>query len=73
MWRHLKRAASFLVFCYYRDLKPKTMEFYRWGLRYLEVVCPGLPEDHRRLMPILGNHRILPGWRESESPAGYLR
>ena len=55
-----RAAASFAVYCHYRGLRPKTLEFYRWGLSYLEAECPELPKDHRRLLPILGNRRLAP-------------
>ncbi|MCH8831810.1 MAG: tyrosine-type recombinase/integrase [Chloroflexi bacterium] len=56
--RTAKAAAAFLVYCQYRDLRPKTMESYRWALRHLESHWEDLPTDSRQLLPVVGNRRL---------------
>ena len=48
-------AASFVEYCQLRSLSPRTMEFYRWGLKHLDAHCPDLPVCRRELLPVLAN------------------
>ena len=48
-------AASFLEYCRLRSLQPKTIDFYRWGLKHLARHCHELPDHHRELMRPLAN------------------
>ena len=50
--------ASFLEYCSYRNLSPKTLDFYRWGLRYLEAEFQKLPDNRRQLMQVLSQHGL---------------
>ena len=50
--------ASFLEYCSYRNLSPRTLEFYRWGLRYLEAECQELPDDRPQFMQVLSQHGL---------------
>ena len=50
--------ASFLEYCGYRGLKPKTLDFYRWGLRYLEAEFPELPSRRQQLVQFLGTREL---------------
>ena len=54
----LVATASFLGYCQYRGLRPKTLEFYRWGLRYLEADCRELPVHRRQIIPVLGQEGL---------------
>ncbi len=55
-----KRAtASFLEYCGYRGLRPKTLEFYAWGLDYLERAYEVLPKHRREIVSILGANPLL--------------
>ena len=51
-------AASFMEYCAYRNLRPKTLEFYRWGLRYLEADCRELPNHRRQIIPVLSQEGL---------------
>ena len=51
-------AASFLEYCRLRSLQPKTMEFYRWGLKHLAQHCRELPSHHRQLVSSLANPKL---------------
>ena len=50
--------ASFLEYCSYRNLSPRTLDFYRWGLRYLEAEFQELPDDRRQLMRVLSQQEL---------------
>ncbi len=50
--------ASFLGYCVYRGLRPKTLEFYSWGLNYLEQAYDELPEHRREIVAIIGSRHL---------------
>lgn len=50
---------SFLEYCGYRGLRPKTLEFYAWGLEYLERAYEVLPKHRREVLSILGANPLL--------------
>ena len=54
----LVATASFLGYCQCRGLRPKTLEFYRWGLRYLEADCRELPVHRRQIIPVLSQEGL---------------
>ena len=38
-------AQEFSYHCYSRGLRPKTLEFYKWGTTKLVKRCPAMPTD----------------------------
>ena len=36
---HKSTSTSFLEYCRLRSLQPKTIDFYRWGLKHLARHC----------------------------------
>ena len=51
-------AASFLDYCRLRSLRPRTLEFYQWGLNHLALHCRHLPSHHRELVAPLANPNL---------------
>ena len=50
--------ASFLEYCRLRSLQPKTLDFYRWGLKHLSRHCRELPDHHRELVGPFANPNL---------------
>jgi len=56
---------DYLDDCRARDLAPKTITSYSWGLRYLSAKCETLPETRRELRPVLNTPHLARESRRS--------